>query len=48
VLADFLKEDIVNWRSVGNEQIIIDFIAGMTDQYFVDSVTEIFLPQSTV
>ncbi len=48
VLADFLDEDIRDWISTPKEQIIIDYIAGMTDSFFIDSFTEVFLPKSTV
>lgn len=48
VFVEFLRDDIRNWNAVGSEQLVIDFIAGMTDSFFIDSFTELFLPRSIV
>ena len=48
VLEQFLLKDVAKWRSVAPAQLAIDFIAGMTDSYFIRSFQEMFLPHSTV
>jgi len=48
VLALFLKDDIREWTELKPERITLDFIAGMTDNYFITKFSEIFLPQNTV
>ncbi len=47
-LERFLLDDVADWRSVAPAQLAIDFIAGMTDSYFIRSFQELFLPHSTV
>ncbi len=47
-LERFLRHDVADWRSVAPAQLAIDFIAGMTDSYFINSFQELFLPRSTV
>jgi dGTPase len=48
VFADFLGEDVIDWRAQKKPRLVIDFIAGMTDSFFTQSFTEVFLPRSTV
>jgi len=48
VFRDFLEDDIRNWEKEKPEQLVIDFIAGMTDSFFCQSFSELFLPQSMV
>jgi dGTPase len=48
VLAEFLGHDVVVWREEKPAQLVLDFIAGMTDSFFIDSFTELFLPYGTV
>jgi len=47
-LERFLLKDVADWRNVAPAQLAIDFIAGMTDPYIVNSFQELFLPRSTV
>ena len=47
-LERFLLDDVADWRSVAPAQLAIDFIAGLTDSYFIRSFQELFLPHSTV
>ncbi len=48
VLAIFLKEDIRDWAQQLPERLSIDFIAGMTDNFFIETFKELFLPRSIV
>ncbi len=48
VFADFLRNDIKDWQAQKPEQLVIDFIAGMTDSYFNQAFIELFLPSGTV
>ena len=48
VFADFLKDDVRQWKHTPSCQIVLDFIAGMTDAFFIDSFSELFLPKSVV
>jgi dGTP triphosphohydrolase len=48
VLYEFLKEDIQSWEKEKPAQLVVDFIAGMTDPFFIRSFEELFLPRSTV
>ncbi len=48
VFAEFLKDDIRDWQNKSRPQLVIDFIAGMTDLYFTSTFTELFLPKSSV
>ncbi|MCK4627228.1 MAG: dNTP triphosphohydrolase [Phycisphaerae bacterium] len=48
VLADFLNDDIRDWQKQSHPQLAIDFIAGMTDSYFISTCEELFLPKSSV
>ncbi len=48
VFADFLENDIRDWQKQSYPQLAIDFIAGMTDSYFISTFTELFLPKSSV
>jgi len=45
VLADFLKQDVANWHTEPPAQLTVDFIAGMTDAFFKQAVTDIFFPR---
>ncbi len=48
-LREFVIEDLHNQVDVSNEaeRIVLDFIGGMTDNYFIQSYQELFLPHST-
>ena len=48
IFAQFLEEDVRNWQTESAPQLVLDFIAGMTDSFFVNSFTELFLPRSSV
>ncbi len=48
VLSLFLEKDIRNWEDHLPERLAIDFIAGMTDNFFIDTYKELFLPRSMV
>lgn len=48
VLREFLRRDVRDWRSIEPAQLAIDFIAGMTDSFFIYSFQELFLPMGTV
>ena len=48
VFADFLGKDLRNWRRAAHPRVVVDFIAGMTDSYFVSTFAELFLPTNTV
>jgi len=45
VLPAFLDKDVRDWRDQRAEQLAIDFLAGMTDSYFVASFKEAFCPR---
>ena len=47
VFRDFLREDVRDWRNQNPVQLVIDYIAGMTDSFFIDSFKELFLPAGT-
>jgi len=48
VLRDFLDKDIRQWRKVPEHKLVVDFIAGMTDQFFIDCCRQLILPKSAV
>ncbi len=48
VFVEFLRDDIGNWQGERPEQLVIDFIAGMTDSFFNEAFSQFFLPKSTV
>jgi len=48
VLAEFLREDVRSWTPESRPQLVIDFIAGMTDSYFIRTFRELFVPNSAV
>lgn len=48
VFAQFLKQDVRRWRKTGGPQLVIDFIAGMTDSFFTRCFEELFLPRGIV
>ncbi len=48
VLRDFLKNDIRQWQEVPEHKLVVDFIAGMTDQFFIDCCRQLILPKSAV
>lgn len=48
VLYLFLTEDIQDWRQEKPAQLAVDFIAGMTDSFFIRAFQEMFLPYGTV
>jgi dGTPase len=48
VFRQFLEEDVKDWREVPPARTVIDFIAGMTDSFFISSVRDLFLPTETV
>ena len=48
VLRLFLTQDIRDWRQEKTAQLAIDFIAGMTDSFFIRAFQEMFLPYGTV
>lgn len=47
VLAAFLKDDVRSWREENPAQLAIDYIAGMTDNFFIFSLRELFFPRAT-
>lgn len=47
-LCNFLEQDITKWRELPPERLALDFVAGMTDSFFIHSFEELFLPRSTV
>ncbi len=48
VLRDFLENDIRQWQEVPEHKLVVDFIAGMTDQFFIDCCRQLILPKSAV
>jgi len=48
VLKDFLDKDIRQWQEVPEHKLVVDFIAGMTDQFFIDCCRQLILPKSAV
>ncbi|HET6442905.1 MAG TPA: dNTP triphosphohydrolase [Phycisphaerae bacterium] len=48
VLHEFLATDIQSWETEKPAQLVVDFIAGMTDSFFIRSFEELFLPRSAV
>jgi dGTPase len=48
VLAAFLKEDVWEWQKEKPARLALDFVAGMTDPFFISCFEEQFLPRSTV
>jgi len=48
VLRLFLTQDIRDWRQEKPAQLAVDFIAGMTDSFFIRAFQEMFLPYGTV
>jgi dGTP triphosphohydrolase len=42
VLRAFLRDDIRDWLKEPPEQLVIDFIAGMTDEYYMTCYEEMF------
>jgi len=44
----FFTEDIQSWEKEKPAHLVVDFIAGMTDSFFVRSFEELFLPRSPV
>ena len=48
VLRDFLEKDIRQWQEVHEHRLVVDFIAGMTDQFFIDCCRQLILPKSAV
>jgi dGTPase len=44
----FLQEDIRDWPQQKPERLAIDFMAGMTDNFFIETYKELFLPRSIV
>lgn len=47
VLAAFLKDDVRSWREETAAQLAMDYIAGMTDNFFMSSLRELFFPRAT-
>ena len=48
VLSKFLEDDMPTWRETQPARLVLDFIAGMTDSFFISSFEELFLPRSAV
>jgi len=48
VLETFLTKEIRDFEEIPSARLAIDFIAGMTDSYFIKSFVDLFLPQSSV
>jgi len=48
VFGEFLTKDVREWESEKKPQLVLDYIAGMTDSFFIASFVELFLPQSSV
>jgi dGTPase len=48
VFEDFLKSDVRKWRNEKPARLVLDFIAGMTDSFFIEAVEELHLPKSSV
>jgi len=48
VLAEFVHQDLRQAGSLRPEQALLDFIAGMTDSFFISCHSELFVPKSTV
>ena len=45
--ARFLKEDVSDWKAEGQAQLVIDFVSGMTDSFFVESLSSLLIPEPT-
>jgi len=48
VLSEFLRKDYRTWWEEKPERLALDFVAGMTDSFFIRAFEELFFPQSTV
>ncbi len=48
VFAEFLTDDVRDWESEDKPRLVLDYIAGMTDSFFIASFVQLFLPQSSV
>ncbi len=46
-LAEFRDEDLPETYDASNEQLVLDYIGGMTDQFFTRCYTELFLPHGS-
>lgn len=47
VFGEFLTADVGNWREQRPARLALDFIAGMTDSFFISAFEELFLPRGT-
>lgn len=47
ILRGFLEKDIRTWRDEETPQLVLDFMAGMTDAFFIEAFKELFLPCAT-
>jgi len=47
IFGDFLNNDVRSWRNEAREQLVLDFVAGMTDSFFNKSFSDLFWPRST-
>lgn len=48
VLVAFLGKDLRDWRELRPARLVIDFIAGMTDSFLIESFKELGLPSPLV
>lgn len=48
ILAEFLDDDLRTWQKEEPAQLVVDFIAGMTDSFFIRSFKDMFLPHGVV
>ena len=48
ILAEFLDDDLQTWQKEEPAQLVVDFIAGMTDSFFIQCFKEMFLPHGVV
>lgn len=48
VFRQFLVDDVREWRKQKPDQLAVDFIAGMTDSYFIKTFRQMVLPVSNV
>ena len=48
VLRGFLCGELLDWRAESTPRLALDFVAGMTDTFFLSAFEELFLPRSVV
>jgi dGTP triphosphohydrolase len=48
VFQSFVRDDVGDGRNDSKHQVVLDFLAGMTDSFFCKACVECFLPKGAV